>query len=83
MQLTCIDLGGGGTGSDVIILTAVLFSEEYHHSRNFRENTPNGASEPITLLIHPPDTASLGNPDCLFSVTPIREKGMSFVLSVS
>ncbi len=70
--LTCIDLGGGGTGSDVIVLTAILFLEEYHHSRNLRENTPNGANAPITLLVHPPpDSTLLGNPDCLCSVTPV------------
>ena len=39
---TSIGLGGGGTGSDVIFLTAELLSLEYHHSRNLSRNTLSG-----------------------------------------
>lgn len=32
--------GGGGVGREVKDLTVLWFSDEYHHSRNCRKNTP-------------------------------------------
>ena len=34
--------GGGGMGREVSLLTASLLSDEYHHSRSLRRNTPRG-----------------------------------------
>lgn len=33
-------MGGGGVGREVRVLMVLWFSEEYHHSRNCRKNTP-------------------------------------------
>ena len=63
--------GGGGTGREVSLLTVSLFSEEYHHSRNFRRKILIGVRLAASLCRR--EAVAIGESDMARSSTLCRD----------